>query len=137
MCVDIVEAIRRLDRLRVLLPASPDAIEAAERSLGLSFAPDYSAYVRQYGAISACGIELTGVTTSSRLNVVSVTNKERPMNENIPSNMYVVEAVSREGLLILQDSKGTIYSVAPHGEPCKIFDSLTAYVNSVRNPHRT
>ena len=39
-----------------------------ENVLGLIFDDDYRAYTRNYGAISADGIELTGVTTARRLN---------------------------------------------------------------------
>lgn len=73
MSEKIIEAINGLDHLCVLLPASPESVAEAEHSLGLQFAADYKAYVQQFGAISACGIELTGVTTSRRLNVVAVT----------------------------------------------------------------
>lgn len=127
---DIIEAINGLNHLCALLPATPSAVSEAEQALGLRFAPDYKAYVLQFGAISACGIELTGVTTSRRLNVVSVTKRNRVMNGNIPPNMYVVEDMAIDGLLILQDATGAVYSAPPHVVPCKVFDSLTDYVKA-------
>lgn len=127
---DIIEAINGLNHLCALLPATPSAVSEAEQALGLCFAPDYKAYVLQFGAISACGIELTGVTTSRRLNVVSVTKRNRVMNGNIPLNMYVVEDMAIDGLLILQDATGAVYSAPPHVVPCKVFDSLTDYVKA-------
>lgn len=127
---DIIEAINGLTHLCVLLPATLSAVSEAEQALGLRFAPDYKAYVLQFGAISACGIELTGVTTSRRLDVVSVTKQERARNSCIPLNMYVIENMATDGLLILQDTTGIVYAATPHGEPRKVFDSLTAYVKA-------
>lgn len=127
---NIIQAINGLDHLCVLLPASPEAVNDAEQSLGLQFAADYKAYVQRFGAISACGIELTGVTTSRRLDVVAVTKKNRAMNSNIPPHMYVVEDMAIEGLVILQDATGSVYSAPPHGFPRKVFDSLADYVKA-------
>ena len=127
---DIIEAINGLNHLCALLPATPSAVSEAEQALGLRFAPDYKAYVLQFGAISACGIELTGVTTSRRLDVVSVTKQERAWNSCIPLNMYVIENMATDGLLILQDATGIVYAAMPHGEPHKVFDSLTDYVKA-------
>lgn len=130
MSEKIIEAINGLDHLCVLLPAAPEAVAEAEQSLGLQFAPDYKYYVQRFGAISACGIELTGVTSSRRLNVVSVTKRNRAMNGNIPPNMYVIEDMAIDGLLILQDATGAVYSVPPHALSRKVFDSLTDYVKA-------
>ena len=46
----------------------------------------------------------------------------------LPSNMYVVESTGIEGIVILQDENGTIYSAAPNQEPQKIYDSLADYL---------
>lgn len=127
---NVIQAINGLNHLCALLPASSDAVIEAEQSLGLQFAPDYKAYVQQFGAISGCGIELTGVTTSRRLNVVAVTKKNRAMNSNISPDMYVIEEMAADGLLILQDASGAVYAAAPLGKPHKVFDSLTAYVKA-------
>lgn len=127
---DVIQAINGLDHLCALLPASPSAVSEAEQALGLRFALDYKAYVLQFGAISACGIELTGVTTSRRLDVVAVTKQERAWNSCIPLDMYVIENLATDGLLILQDASGAVYAAAPLGKPHKVFDSLTAYVKA-------
>ena len=130
MSEDIIKAINGLDHLCALLPASLDTVSEAEQALGLQFASDYKAYVQQFGAISACGIELTGVTTSRRLNVVSVTKKNRVMNSNIPPDMYVIEDMAIDGLFILQDATGAVYSALSHGVPRKAFNCLADYVKA-------
>lgn len=130
MSEDIIQAISGLDHLYVLLPASPESVAEAEHYLGLQFAPDYKAYVQRFGAISACGIELTGVTTSRRLDVVAVTKMNRAMNGNIPLDMYVIEDMAIDALLVLPDATGAVYSAPPHGVPRKVFICLADYVKA-------
>ena len=110
---EIIETIEGLKNMRCLRPASEARIAAAEQALGVTFARDYREYVSWYGAICARGVELTGVTDSKRLNVADVTRQERDLNPRLPRNMYVVENLGIDGLLILQDSTGRIFSVAP------------------------
>lgn len=129
---DIIQAINGLNHLCALLPAPSYAVIAAEQALGLHFAADYKAYVQHFGAISACGIELTGVTTSRRFDVVAVTKKSRAMYGSIPPYMYVIEDTAANGSVILQDATGAVYSISLREPIHKIFDSLTAYVKTVR-----
>ena len=105
-----------------------EQIIEAEKELGVNFADDYSKYVEKYGAISTKGIQLTGVTTCERLNVISVTKKERNMNPNIPTNMYVVENIAIDGLMALQDEIGKVYIITPNGTPKLSCNSLPEYV---------
>ena len=57
---------------------------------------------------------MTGVTTHERLSVVSVTKKERNMNSNIPANMYVIENITIDGIIALQDETGKVYTITPN-----------------------
>ena len=127
----IIDVIENLKELRHLQPASEAEIEAAEQELGVTFAKDYREYVAAYGVISAFGVELTGVTHFPRLSVCNVTQMERESNNLIPSSMYVVDSTGLEGLVILQDQEGVIYSAAPNQEPKRIFDSLADYLESL------
>lgn len=127
---DIVQMISTLEDLRFTRPASREQIIVAENELGVTFAEDYIKYVEKFGAISARGIEITGVTTHERMNVVSVTNRERSMNSRIPSNMYVIENNAIDGIITLQDETGKIYTIAPYANPKLVFDSLTEYVEN-------
>lgn len=124
----IIDAIKGLENLVSLKPATLKEIEKAEHDLELVFADDFKEYVQSYGAISAKGIELIGITTAKRLDVVSVTQSEREMS-NIPPTMYVIENIGIDGILILQDGNGEIYSIAPNGYPQKICDSLVEYIS--------
>lgn len=82
--------------------------------------------------ISARGIELTGVTTHERLSVVSVTQKERDLNSNIPSNMYVIENIAIDGIVALQDETGKVYTVEPNQKPKLACCSLAEYVENFK-----
>ena len=126
--MNIVNVINNLEDMDHLLPACNEDVATAEKELGLTFAREYKEYVMEFGVVSANGKELTGITAFPRLNVVEVTKKEREYNENIPSNMYVVESTGLEGIVILQDESGAVYSSAPNQEPRKIYDSLADYL---------
>jgi hypothetical protein len=119
---DIIQIISNLEDMRFIKPASMEQIIEAEKELGVSFADE------KYGVISARGIELTGVTTHERLSVVSVTKKERNMNSNIPANMYVIENITIDGIIALQDETGKVYTITPNGTPKLSYNSLSEYV---------
>lgn len=125
---DIIQIISNLEDMQFIKPASMEQIIEAEKELGVSFADDYTKYVEKYGVISARGIELTGVTTHERLSVVSITKKERNMNSNIPSNMYVIENIAIDGIIALQDETGKVYTITPSGTPKLSYNSLSEYV---------
>lgn len=114
--------------MRFIKPVSMEQIIKAEKELGVNFADDYTKYVEKYGAISAKGIELTGVTNYERLSVVSVTKRERNMNSNIPANMYVIENIAIDGIIALQDETGKVYTVTPNKTPKLSYNSLSEYI---------
>jgi hypothetical protein len=108
--------------------ASTEAIAEASQKLGLSFAPDYAAYLEKYGLISARHIEITGLTDAKRLNVVDVTLSAR-QESNTPADMYVIEDTGIEGMFILQNSKGEVFEWQ-NGKAKKIYDNLADYLLS-------
>lgn len=128
---DLIQLIQSLEGVRFLKPATNEEISRAQRMLRLRFAEDYTRYVAKFGAFSANGIEFTGVTPHKRLSVVTVTMQERELNPNIPDDMYVVENVGIDGLIILQDGTGAVYSVQPLRKPVKIHENLADYILEV------
>jgi len=126
---DIITTIKKLENLVSLRGASTDAIKAAEKKLNLSFAADYSAYLKEFGLISAKHIEITGITESKRLNVVDVTLTERQRN-NLPHDMYVIDNTGIEGILMLQNSKGEIFEFQ-NGTAKKVYADLAGYLISL------
>ena len=127
---DILETIQSLKGMCSLSPAKKTDVFLAESELDLHFAEDYKQYLLTYGLISAVGIEITGLIPSPRLNVVAVTRQEREMNPAMPVNMYVVEETGFEGLLILQEESGAVWSLTGNGKLKKEFDSLADYLLS-------
>ncbi len=131
MNTEILKLIGELDDFFYLDQPEEEKIEIAEHELGLTFSEEYKDYVRTGGAICGGGIELTGITDFERLNVVAVTKKERVLNPLIPNNMYVVEVVGIDRMVVLQDETGVIYTAQPGLYPKKLFNSLYEYIKNV------
>lgn len=129
----IISVIEKLQGLRCLIPLSENDINDAEKVLGLRFANEYRMYTMKFGAISANGLELTGVVNAPRLNVVNVTTSEKSLNPNIPDDMYVIENTGIDGVLMLQNTRGEIFSISPASKPVKKFNSLAEYLRSIKN----
>lgn len=130
MSKNIVEVIKMLPDLLPLKPATNTQITDAELQLRVSFAEEYKAYLKEFGAIMADGIELTGIAKSKHRNVVSITEQERALNPNVPHTMYVIENTCVDGIIIWQDTIGSIYQTQPNLKPKKIADSLAEYVEN-------
>lgn len=127
----IINIIENMTNSSGTNPTSEADINEAEKRLGTSFADEYIAYTAKYGAVFVNGIELTGVVKSNRLNVVHVTLEERARDSSFPRDMYVIENVGIDGILILQNSAGEVFEKLPFQKPVKKFDSLADYITSV------
>lgn len=108
-------------------PVVEDEIKMAESKLDVKFARDYKDYVKKYGFVCFDGHELTGICKAKRLDVVSVTEKEREYFENIPKDAYVIEQAHIDGIVIWQTSNGKIYQSQGNSFE-KICDSLAEYI---------
>lgn len=124
----IIDALNRLQNITTGVGATDIQIEQAEKELGLSFAPEYIQYLKRFGVFTANGLEMTGITGVTRLNVVSATRRERVLNRNMPEDMYVIENLAIDGFVALQDASGAIYYISPCAEPMKMFSSLEKFV---------
>ena len=107
--------------------ASEEEIRMAEQTLGLCFAADYHKYIAAYGVASFAGHELTGICKSKRLSVIDVTIDERN-NIPVPTDWYVLEQANIDGIVIWQDSNGTVYQTAPNTKAKKMCESLAEYI---------
>jgi hypothetical protein len=54
----------------------------------------------------ADGIKRTGLAKAEYRNVVSVTEQEWELNNNVPHTMYVIENKYIDGTIIWQDKRG-------------------------------
>jgi hypothetical protein len=126
----IVETMESLPDLCPSSGASIADIKSAERHLGVSFAREYYDYLSRFGNASVNGHELTGISVSDRINVVSVTLAERIRNPNISKDLYVVEQTGIDRIVVWQDSKGAVFQTIPGCKPEKLCMSLSEYVSS-------
>ncbi|MBO4910136.1 MAG: SMI1/KNR4 family protein [Lachnospiraceae bacterium] len=124
----IIELIKKYDDLYYLKGVNMENIRKAEEELQLSFSEDYILYLSEFGVASFNGKELTGLVDSKRLNVVDVTKNYRRYNELIPSNLYVIENINIDNIVIMQDKDGIVYEAVGKQSPTKIFDSLNDYL---------
>jgi hypothetical protein len=125
---DIIKTIKKLPKLLTLKGATATEISDAETQLCISFADEYKKYLAEFGAIMADGLELIGIANSAHRNVVLVTKRERELNPQVPQEMYVVENIGIDGIVIWQDSNGMIYQSLTGKKPIKIFDNLNEYL---------
>ena len=127
----IIDAIERLHDLRHLEPASKEQIHEAEKRIGIKFDAEYKEYLVNYGAISSRELEMTGISTSKRMNVADVTLVERESNYNIPDDTYVVENIGIDGAMMLQSKDGEVFIIQPGTKPQKKYSSLSEFINDV------
>ena len=105
-----------------------ESICAAEGTLDLYFSSEYKEYLMKMGIAAVNGHELTGISKSDRVNVVSVTKEERMRNPQIPKSWYVVEQAHIDGIVVWQNGEGQIFASQQLCDPVKICDSLDEYI---------
>lgn len=105
-----------------------EEIDLAEKALGVTFAKDYLKYLEEIGLACFDGHELTGLTKTPRLDVVSVTKEQREQFGNITSSWYVVEETNIYGIVIWQGSDSTVYETSPTSDAKNIANSLSEYI---------
>lgn len=126
----IIEVINKLENLLPLKPASIEEVENVEIELALPLSEEYKDYLLEFGAIIADDVELTGIAKSKSRDVVQVTKREWEINNKIEHNLYVVENIGIDGIIIWQDGSGKVYESSPNHDAVKIADSLVEYLES-------
>ncbi len=107
-------------------------IKEAEKVLGVSFASDYREYLREIGLACFDGHELTGLTKTAHVDVVSVTKMQRENIGDIVIGWYVVEEAGIDGIVFWQNEKGEIYQTIPNGKTQKAYNSLVEYIEDTQ-----
>ncbi|MCQ2548570.1 MAG: SMI1/KNR4 family protein [Lachnospiraceae bacterium] len=108
--------------------ASEEQIKEAERELGLTFSEDYKEYLAMFGAACANGHEFTGIIKSQRLNVVDVTKNARDNNVFVPEDLYVLEEMNLDRIIIWQNYKGELFQTIGTSEPEKLDCSFDEFL---------
>ncbi len=123
-----IDLLKSFDDFFAAKGAEDSAIACAEEKLGLKFSDEYKEYLRAYGVASADGHEFTGFIESKRLNVVDVTESKKAKNPNVPNELYVVEDLQTDELLIWQAGDGKVYKTVFDGSAELINNSLFEYL---------
>ena len=124
---NIIDVLRSMPDFIGSNGRSKEEIELAETMLEVAFARDYRNYLEEIGLACFDGHELTGLTKTDRLNVVTVTMEQRERFGKIASTWYVIEEANIYGIVIWQDTEGFIYEAASNAKVKKVADSLSEY----------
>jgi hypothetical protein len=103
-------------------------VEECEAELELEFAPDFKEYLLKYGQLSIDASELTGVVGEPYLNVENLTKDERKYIPGEYADMYVIESLGVDGIVIWQATDGQVFQTIPGAIPEKIYDSFEEYL---------
>ena len=131
---NIIEKINAFPKLYRGKGCTDEQLAAAQEALGMTFPPEYIAYIREFGIIECNAHEWaglgffinTGNEISGAFNVVNLTLREREINDDFPPKMLVLENACIDGILITVDEAGAVYQV--QYENCdKLYDSIAEY----------
>lgn len=107
---------------------SPEIIENAESELLLKFSEEYKEYLLCFGSASIYGHEFTGLGIDGPLNVIDATRYDHSKNPSIPNDLYVVEELHIDDVVMWQKQSGEIYQSFGDGSFEKKYDSLYEYI---------
>ena len=125
---DIISKINEIEDLDNLEGVSDEEIAEAEKTLGLIFAEEYREILLNFGCISFCGHDWTGLGFDEEGNVIDETKRERELNKAFPANMFVLENAGIDGIIIASDETGVVYKVK-YDECTKLCDSISEYID--------
>ena len=134
--MNIVEKIKAIPNLCHLKGCSTNQIKLAQRELDLEFPDEFIDYVKEFGAISFFGTEWTGLNVDGYLNVVDATKNERKLGKDFPKGYFVLENQAIDGILILVDNTGAVYSYQSGNKPMLICESMSEYLDICLNGKR-
>jgi len=127
--LNIVDKIKTIPNLCHLTGCKTTQIKAAQKELDLDFSDEFIDYVKEFGVISFYGTEWTGLNVEGYLNVVDATKNERKLNKGFPQGFFVLENQAIDGILILVNSKGAVYSYQNGNLPTLICKSMSEYLD--------
>lgn len=120
---NIVEKIKKIDKLYHAKGCTTSQLRKAQIELGIDFPEEFIDYAKEYGAISFYGTEWTGFNVDSYLNVVEVTKQERELNSAFPTDCFVLENQGIDGLITAVNENGNVFIIQ--------YDKKTPLCNSI------
>lgn len=127
--MDLVNIIKQKQDAFIYAPASREQIYRAEKDLDVIFSEEYTNYISEFGVAIFDSHELTGICDGKRLDVVSITKEQRKYNSFVPNDLYVIECLDIDGIVIWQNTKGEIYQSIPNGKMMKVSNNIAEYIN--------
>lgn len=103
-------------------------INEAQERLDIKFPEEIIEYISEFGALSYGSNEINGLGTNSYLNIVKATIDARKNFSKFPDELFVIQDIGINDLLILSDSFNKIYEW--NGDSYKlIFNSFYDFLN--------
>lgn len=127
--MSIVDEIKKIPNLYHAKGCTTSQIKDAQKALGIAFPDEFIDYVKEYGAISFYGTEWMGLDVDGYINVVDATKQERDINDDFPSDCFVLENQGIDGIIIAADEKGNVYSIS-YDKKELIYTSIVDYLHS-------
>lgn len=132
-----MDIISKLDKygFRGIGECSDTDILQAEKELGISFPPEYRAFLKKYksGVINGC--EIMGVNTPKYIDTVFNTLFSRENDDNFPHDCFVLENIGVEGALTISDSSGQIFTYCA-GNKQPLCNSLSEFFDYLMNNNK-
>ena len=125
MIKNVTNELKKISDLVYTKGASNEQIVEAENKLLLEFPADFIEYLK--GFVTFYGVEWQGLNGPDYLNVVTSTLDARETYPDFPVNMFILEDLGFDGLLILVDTKGSVYEWQ-YGSCKKIYPSIVEYL---------
>ncbi len=113
--------------IKVFGGVSAAEIEKAENELGVRFAHEYKEYLAEFGTVMLEKVDLFGLNSSARLDVVKNTLRVRE-SIKLSSDVYCIESLGIEGYVTVQKTNGELYIVDEKGNERFFMSSLAEYV---------
>lgn len=127
--MSIVDEIKRIPNLYHAKGCTTSQIKEAQKSLGIIFPDEFIDYVKEFGSISFYGTEWMGLNVDGYINVVDATKQEREINDDFPSDCFVLENQGIDGIITVVDEKGNVYSIS-YDKKELIYTSIADYLHS-------
>ena len=126
----ITTIVESFKRKRYTGGISVEEIKKAEETLNVKFSSDYVDLLITYGSLCAIGEEFLGVDENN-YDVVKATIEAKNQHSDFPIGMYVVENMAIDGILLIQNTDGAIFTYQPGTHVKKINDSLCDYLENL------
>ena len=125
---EFTEKIKGIEGVYTAEGCSDAQIWEAETTLGISLPIEFKEYAKEFGAFGFGGIQWTGLNVSKHLNTVDLTLAEREINPQFSNDLFVLENIGNENLIIASDAKGNVYEISGCAKKL-VSDSLMEYLD--------